>query len=319
MSVGLIILNWNGKADTLQCLKSLPQFQGETIVVDNGSSDDSAQAIRSSFPNITLIETGRNLGYAGGNNPGIEHALKKGHEFIFLLNNDTVVDPRIMEAFLSDAAKFPEAGIFGARPCRFAEPEKLDHLGGKWNPEKGWFDLIGLGEPADFVYEQELDYACGCSLFIRRKVFETIGLLEPRYFLFWEEADFCMHAKKAGFHIRICDGAKLLHKVSASFVGGSVHKTYFVWRSRFLWIRRNLSGKEKRKVLRKVILRDIWRSHKHLFLKSLQISAQKLFLRSKNLREQELKRLQYRARTAALKDYLKGEFGKGPDWIYRKF
>jgi len=110
---------------------------------------------------------------------------------------------------------------------RFFESGKLDHLGGKWNLEKGEFDLIGLQEPADFKFKGELDYVCGGSILARREVFETIGLLEPAFFLFWEDADFCMRAKKAGFGIGICHEARLWHKVSASFNGGKPHVAYF--------------------------------------------------------------------------------------------
>ncbi|HEX4840325.1 MAG TPA: glycosyltransferase family 2 protein, partial [Rhabdochlamydiaceae bacterium] len=219
MKLSVVILNWNGKNDTLACLTSL-ENQGlpfETIVVDNGSSDDSVVEISKKFPQVILIETGKNLGYAGGNNVGIEYALKHGADVVLLLNNDTIVDRHFIRALLNASQAHPNVGIFGAYPLRMADPEKIDHLGGRWNSATATFDLIGLGEAKGFKTQQSLDYVCGCSILIRRQVFETVGLLEPTFFLFWEEADFCMRAKKAGFEIEICDEAQLLHKVSASF------------------------------------------------------------------------------------------------------
>lgn len=311
MTTAIIILNWNGVADTLACLSALAHVKGEIIVVDNGSTDSSCKAIHEQCPQVTLIKNEKNLGYAGGNNVGIEYALSKGHAFILLLNNDTLPNSDLVTVFEAYAHAHPEIGIFGAYPSRFSDPSKLDHLGGVWNPKKAVFDLVGLGEPSDFVYEGVLDYVCGCSIFIRREIFETIGLLEPRYFLFWEEADFCMRAKKAGFQIGICQKARLLHKVSASFQGGKPHTTYFWWRSRLLWISRNLSFKAKCKTYFFLLSREFWKLHKHFVLKTLQFKI------SSSL-EKERKIYQDRAALTGIYDYFKGSFGSGPSWIYRK-
>jgi len=287
-----------------------PNF--EVVVVDNGSTDDSVKVIREGFANVTLLETGKNLGYAGGNNVGIEYALKTGAELVLLLNNDTVVDERLLEAFAKEARDRSEVGIFGARPLRFFEPDKLDHLGGVWNGKKGEFDLIGLQEKEDFKYAGELDYVCGCSVLIRREVFEKIGLLEPSFFLFWEEADFCMRAKRAGFGIGICDGAKLWHKVSASFVGGKPHVAYFWWRNRFLWIERNLSPKDRRRVFWKVLMPQVGHLYKLSMLKGLELRVLKVLRSKKDLKEKEQKLHQYRASLQGFHDYVWRRFGNAP-------
>src|SRR3990167_5910342 len=99
----VIILNWNGKEDTLACLESLEKVNMpySLIVVDNGSNDDSVLAIRNTYPDIILLENRKNLGYAEGNNVGIRWALKNGADYLLILNNDTIVDPNILEGFLS--------------------------------------------------------------------------------------------------------------------------------------------------------------------------------------------------------------------------
>src|SRR5688572_13158338 len=115
MSIFVILLNWNGKNDTLECLASLqkvttPHF---IVVVDNGSTDDSVEAIKEAFPSVTLLQNETNLGYAGGNNRGISYALDKGATHLLILNNDTIVDPLFLEAFLETLETHPHIAVLG--------------------------------------------------------------------------------------------------------------------------------------------------------------------------------------------------------------
>lgn len=316
MKVSIVILNWNGKQETLDCLASLENYR-DIFVVDNGSDDDSVASIRHNFPSVTILETGVNLGYAGGNNVGIQEALKRGADAVLLLNNDTVVQSGFVEAFVKSAEQKPSVGIWGGYPLRFYDLQKLDHLGGVWNPAQGNFELIGLGAPNGFQTDVPLDYVCGCSIFIRREVFEVIGLLESKFFLFWEEADFCMRAKKAGFGVAICKEALLRHKVSASFVGGSPHKKYFWWRGRLLWIERNCSLEEKEKLFDELLLPELWHYKKLYWIKRFELAFLKL-MKGKNLSEKENKVRQYRAILQGMRDYSTQTFGAGPSWLFKK-
>ncbi|MBP7075263.1 MAG: glycosyltransferase family 2 protein [Rhabdochlamydiaceae bacterium] len=316
MKATIVILNWNGKKDTLACLKSLSPYK-DIIVVDNGSHDDSVHEIKKQFPWVQVIETGINLGYAGGNNVGIEAALRQGAEAVLLLNNDTVVDPEMMNSFIESAEKNPSVGIWGGYPLRFSDPEHLDHLGGVWQSEKGDFELIGLSAKKGFCTDKKLDYVCGCSIFIRREVFDKIGLLETKFFLFWEESDFAMRAKKAGFGIEVCYEAILFHKVSASFIGGSPHKKYFWWRGRLLWIERNCSPEEKKRLFSKLLNPELWHYKKLLWIKGAELRLLKL-LRKQNTQEKEEKLKQYRAALQGLRDYKSNQFGSGPSWLYAR-
>lgn len=316
MKLTVVILNWNGKNDTVACLKSLPA-EISTVVVDNGSTDDSVNVISQEFPQVTLLKTGKNLGYAGGNNVGIEHALAEKADLVLLLNNDTIVDESFISALKQAAEKNPECGIFGAYPLRYSDPEKLDHLGGVWNRETASFDLIGLGAPDGFRTDQPLDYVCGCSILIRAEVFKTIGFLEPTFFLFWEEADFCVRAKKAGFGIDICYEAKLLHKVSASFVGGSPHKTYFWWRGRCLWIERNCTPEEKQHHYKTALNPELIHLFKLRWIKQFELFFLQL-LRKQNLERKKNKLLEYRAALQAFSDYQHHKFGPEPSWLMKR-
>lgn len=320
MKLSVVILNWNGKNDTLACLASLQNVEAppfEIVVVDNGSHDDSITEISKQFPAVAVLPTGKNLGYAGGNNVGIEYALQQGADLILLLNNDTVVDRHFIAALLKSSQESKNVGIFGAYPLRFSAREKLDHLGGKWNSATGTFDLIGLEAPKGFRTDQPLDYVCGCSILVRRQVFETVGLLEPTFFLFWEEADFCMRAKRAGFGIDVCYEAQLFHKVSASFIGGTPHKTYFWWRGRCLWMERNCSKEEKQRLYQTILLPQLRHLLKLRLLKNMQFLLLRL-LQKKDLSQKKAKLLQYRAALEGYRDFRKARFGSGPSWLFNR-
>lgn len=322
--IAIIVLNWNGKKDTLACLESLKDLSYpnyETIVVDNGSTDGSIAAIVERFPQLLLIETGDNLGFAEGNNVGIRKALERGAELLFLLNNDTVVASDILECFVETFRLHPEAGILGAKIFLHDQRDTLDHLGGTWNPKTGVFEFIGLRQKEDgrqLQDPQEIDYVCGAGLIVKRAVIEAVGYLEPRFFLIWEESDFCFRARKAGFKTMTCPQAKLWHKVSASFVGGKPHSTYFWWRNRLLWIERNCPLRERWSLIVRVLVPDILHMLKIRLLKKLQLFFLKLLKPKADLKEKELKLLKNRAALCGVRDYLLRRFGNGPSWIYKK-
>jgi GT2 family glycosyltransferase len=311
-NIFIVILNWNGKKDTLACLDSVvkldyPNFR--TLVVDNGSSDDSCREIRLKFPHITLLETGKNLGFSEGNNVAINQALQQGADAVLLLNNDTVVSPDLLTRFSEKMAENPSAGIYGATLFRFDEPTKLDHLGGMWNKKTARFDLIEENPP------KELDYVCGAALLAKREVFEKVGFLESRFFLFWEEADFCFQAKKQGFSSITCPDAKVWHKVSASFVGGKPHKNYYWWRNRLLWMERNLSFYEKLFLSFRVLLPEITHLLKLKYIKSLELFVFGFLFSEKKITQKKSQLLQYKASIQGVKDYVFRRFGSGPAWL----
>lgn len=244
-TISIVILNWNGRDDTLACLESLaridyPNFR--VIVADNGSSDGSVDAIRSAYPDVHLIENRANLGFAAGNNSAISHALESGAEFIFLLNNDTVVDPAILSAFVDAAERMPGGGVFGAKIYHYGDKQKLWYAGGYWDARTLSFNEHGAGEldRGQFDTLTETEWVIGCAMFIRAEVFRSVGLLEPSFFLNNEEIDFCSRAKRAGFTCVYVPMAHLWHKISVSFGGeDSPLKEYFSARNRLLWARRN--------------------------------------------------------------------------------
>lgn len=314
----IIIVNWNGKQDTLTCLNSLQLLDYsnyQIVIVDNGSNDDSISAIKLQFPHHLLLENHTNLGFTGGNNVGIQYALNHKADFILLLNNDTKVSSDLLKHFTLGFQQFPKAGILGAKIYLMQNEGKLDHFGGAWNPKKGIFDLIGL-HALDENWNEAfcIDYVCGAAMMIKKEVFEQIGLLESRFFLIWEESDFCMRARRKGFEIISYPSAKIWHKVSASFKG-KTHNTYFWWRNRFLWIERNCAFNQLLSIYIRVLIPEIFQLLKIYLLKSIQFICFKHFYTKAEQEKKRIKLLIYKAALKGIKDYLLRRFGPGPDWI----
>lgn len=310
--IAIIILNWNGKNDTLECLASLEKVtykNFQPIVVDNGSTDDSVPAIRKAYPEAIILENKANLGFSEGNNAGIEWALRQGAEWVLLLNNDTVVAPDFLDAFMRAAKEKPHAKILGAKILRYDKPEIIDHLGGFWSPELGEFCCPETGQDDHpYLEMREVDYVCGAALLMHRSVPETIGLLEPNFFLFWEESDYCFRAKRAKLQVWTAPEAKIWHKISASFTGGKPHMHYFWWRSRLLWIERNCAPKEKHLLYRKVIVPQLGKLLRHFMVKT----AMQWFCPNEKRKEQT-RRL--KAGCLGAYHFYRRKFGNCPGWL----
>jgi len=252
-----------------------------------------------------MIPTHQNLGFAEGNNVGIRYALSSGADYLLLLNNDTVVDAHFLDAFVAQ-----NDDIMGSKLYQYHDKNRFDHLGGNWNKQKGHFDLIGANQIDEGQYDTPLDvdYVCGAGLFAKRRVFEKTGPLEPLFFLYWEESDFCARAKKHGFTIRTCPQSKIYHKVSASFSGGKPHTTYYNWRGRLLFVKRNCTFKEKCRLMRKIFFPEILKIYRHSLLKQLQSLAN----------PQKRKDLQtLESAKQGIKDFTYNRFGIAPNSIFQ--
>jgi GT2 family glycosyltransferase len=219
--VSVIVLNWNGGNDTVGCLSSLQSLNYENcgvLVIDNGSTDDSAALIREAFPEVEVLETGQNLGFAGGCNVGIRRALAQRADFIWLLNNDTTVDPGALKAMVEKAGSDPRIGIVGSAIYNMEERERLQCWGG------GYVNFL-LGRPRHFlkpVEDAKLQFITGASLMISRAAVEAIGELDERFFMYWEDADYCFRLRRGGWRIAVASQSKVWHKAPTAVGRGSV-------------------------------------------------------------------------------------------------
>ncbi|RME97168.1 MAG: glycosyltransferase family 2 protein [Chloroflexi bacterium] len=248
MNVAVIILNWNGRDDTLACLRSLhtvdyPHF--EIVLVDNHSTDDSVAAIRAEFPDITLIETETNLGFVGGNNIGLRYAQEKLFDAALLLNNDTEVSPEFLRLLVDAAAADPKIGIVGPSIFYFDAPATLWSAGGKIDWRNGVTSMVGLNEKDTGQFgtaPRPVDFVTGCALLIKLNVVAQIGLLDDRFFAYYEETEWCVRAARAGYQILHVPAAKIWHKISPQAREASPQVHYYMTRNRLLFLNAARAG-----------------------------------------------------------------------------
>ncbi len=241
--VVIIIINWNGIGDTIECLESLKNIKYSNysvIVVDNGSSGDDVAVLGQMFGDwVDLLCNHTNLGFTGGNNVGIRHALRNGVDYILLLNNDVTVEPDFLRNLVMFAETREDAGIFGPSVCSYSSPSILDSTGGRLSLWRGWSANNNAG--ASFSqrprHPEEVDFVEGCCMLIKRSVIEHIGLLDDQYFAYWEETDFCLRANRSGFKVMVVPESRIYHKGGGSSIGP--RRLYFLIRNNILFMRKN--------------------------------------------------------------------------------
>jgi len=247
--VSIIILNWNGFDDTKECIESLLKVGYENysvIVVDNGSRGNDAEKLREFFNGkITVLETGKNLGFAGGVNVGIRYALKNYNpDYILLLNNDTIVGKNFLRILVKALETKEEYGIAGPKIYYYDAPQKIWYAGGRLTTYLIHFH-IGEGKYDAEKYNKPYitDFVTGACMLIKRKVIEKIGLLDTVYFLGWEDIDYCIRAKKVGFKCLYVPYSVIWHKVSSSYKkhGISYAQLYYGYRNRLVFRAKHLT------------------------------------------------------------------------------
>lgn len=244
--VSIIILNWNGGEDVLECLKSVKDIDYpdyEVIVVDNGSTDNSVEGIKRSFPNINLIQNNKNLGFPEGTNVGIRAATG---DYIMLLNDDTVVARNILKDLVEAMGSNANIGIAGPTILYYSEPDKIWSAGGKLS-SLGYASHIGKGLKLNkelFNKPRFVDYITGCAVLIKKEVIDKIGLLDPEYFLYFEDADFCLRAKKAGYEYMYVPSPTVWHKATGEWITNPT-QAYYYMRNAIVFARKNLTGLKK--------------------------------------------------------------------------
>ena len=228
-NVAVIVLTWNGKELTLDCLRSFARVTTPNLhilVVDNGSADDTVAAVRAlGDARVMTIENRANLGFAAGNNTGIRHALDHGADFILLLNNDTIVDPAAVDHLLAAMARESDVGIAGPKIYYFEPRDRIWFAGGEVSMWRGTARHIGIRETDRGQHDaaRDVDYVSGCALLARREVFDRVGMLDAGYRAYFEDVDLCARAERAGFRIRYVPTARVWHRISAS-TGGQLSR-----------------------------------------------------------------------------------------------
>jgi GT2 family glycosyltransferase len=234
--VAIIIVNWNGKADTLACLESLRadrHTNKHIVVVDNGSADDSVAAIRERHPELTLVEAGKNLGFTGGNNLGIRQALAAGCNYVYLLNNDTTVEPGALAELVATAEAQPRYGALTPVIYYYDRPNEVWFCGSKLDLQGGVAVHDNSSVPARTDPLVEIPWASGCAMLIPADVIRRLEGFDDRFFLNWEDVDLSLRIRRAGYRIGLVPSARIFHKV-----GRSMERTSGL--GRYYYVRNNL-------------------------------------------------------------------------------
>ncbi len=210
--VAVILVNWRGLDDTMACLAAIGASEAPrplTVVIENGSGDASAAALRAA-PNLDiLIESPVNLGFGGGCNLGIARARDAGMRFVWLLNNDARPEPGALSALLEAARADPSLGAVGSMMHETADPELVEgYNGGVVN--------FYTGQGRRSRNAQEIQFLSGASLLLRLDALASIGDFDDRFFLYWEDADLCFRPRAAGWRLAIAENSHVRHAVASS-------------------------------------------------------------------------------------------------------
>ncbi len=244
--VAVIVLNWNGTEDTVECLRSLlwaDYPRAEIIVVDNASRESPRARIAAEFPSVTYLETAHNLGYAGGNNVGIRHALARGYEYVFVLNNDTIVEPDFLTHAVAVAESDPSIGVVGIKILAWDQPDHVWVAYGRVTYRQSLIGLVGYYGRDDGTYDQQrdVDWVPGTAMLFPRHALERVGLFDEAFFAYHEDVDWCTLAREQGLRVVFAPRARIYHKGHRSS-GGKGYVTprqYLAGRNMVLFVRKH--------------------------------------------------------------------------------
>ena len=244
--LSIITVNYNGLKDTCALIDSIPFNEDmEVIVVDNGSIENEASILHEQYPNIKVIRSDQNLGFAGGNNLGIKAAKGK---YLFLINNDTIFRKFNPETLIKRLEFSPKIGMVCPKirfawdncPIQYAGYTPLSHITIRNR-------AIGFGEEDKGQYDvaHQTPYAHGAAMMLKREIIDKVGPMPECYFLYYEELDWSMIMTRTGYEIWYEPASTIYHKESQSTGQNSPLRTYYITRNRLLLVKRNFTGLKK--------------------------------------------------------------------------
>jgi GT2 family glycosyltransferase len=248
-SIWIILLNWNGLADTMACLASLRDaapgpYCVRTLVVDSASQTDPRPALAAAFPAVRLERLERNMGFTGGCNYGMRLALAEGADYVVLLNNDTVVEPGFLAPLIEQLERHDEVGVAGPLIALFEPPDRIWFAGGRFTLATGGARHRLLGRPTAAAPRAPFatDFMSGCCMALRARDLRRHGLFEEGYFAYYEDVELCLRLRRAGLAAVCVPQSRIRHRVSASTrqAGGPAPLAYYFGiRNRVALVRRH--------------------------------------------------------------------------------
>jgi GT2 family glycosyltransferase len=255
IDISIITVNYNGLNDTCALIDTIPfdEYSLEVIVVDNASREDEASVISERYPQVKVIRSNKNLGFAGGNNLGIKAALG---DYLFFVNNDTLffrgaryeVRGAGIDSLIKRLKSNPNIGAVCPKirfawddaPIQFAGYTPLSSITIRNRP-------IGFGESDKGQYNEAhpTPYAHGAAMMVKKEVIEKAGLMPEDYFLYYEELDWSMMMRRAGYEIWYEPTFTIFHKESQATGQNSPLRTFYITRNRLLFAKRNVNAPDK--------------------------------------------------------------------------
>jgi GT2 family glycosyltransferase len=244
-AVQIVVLNWNGWEHTLRCLEALDELRhpsAHILVVDNGSTDGSERHLRNRRPDLEILQTGANLGYAGGNNIGLRRALARGAEFAWVLNNDTLPEASALAELLACMHRDVRLGVLASR-ARTGDGRQQEGLAFSttdaraWNffGEEGQIVCSGCPSPGDF---HDAAILAGPSLLFRTRALAEVGLFDESYFHFFEEMDLVERLREAGWRAGLACRSSVQHEEGASLSHVTHQALYYLYRNHLAYRRK---------------------------------------------------------------------------------
>jgi hypothetical protein len=242
-SVCTVILNYNNYSDTIETISSVLSLEyvaNSVLLVENSSDKTIIRKIRTKFPNLSIIENKKNLGYAGGNNVGIQKAVASGADYIFLLNNDVKLENDVLQKCVSAMEKIPGCGACQPIIVTSGNREKVWSAGTQM-----YFGYPRLFRKGTKIQRNGIRFSpfglVGCAILFRRSALEQIGFFDDSLFLLHEETDWCIRARKKNYSLLIVSDAIVYHKISTTIGKFSKIYLYYIGRNWLLVGKKNFS------------------------------------------------------------------------------
>ena len=247
----IIVVNYNGFSDTVECVESLKKinytnFEHEIIVVDNGSINDFEKLKNKlEVDNVVVLDAGSNLGFSGGNNVGIRYAIDNGADYILLLNNDTLVEPDFLNHMVRTAKENNGDAVVTNKIMCEAERNIIWYAGGSFNSKTSRTVAFGINEKdcEKYSVKCEVSFASGCCMLIPINIINAVGLMCEDYFLYCEDTDYCLRILNAGFKILYEPKAKIYHKINSSTSKIAGIQAYYLVRNKLYIISKFIKPK----------------------------------------------------------------------------
>jgi len=245
-TVYAVLLTWNQRADTLECLESLFRMSYpdlRVVLVDNASTDGTLLAVLERFPQVHCLANEVNEGFAAAINQGCRYALEQGAPYVLILNNDTVAAPDMLTHLMAHVA--PDVGMLVPKIYFHAQPNVIWSVGAEVSP---WTletveEARGSLDQGQWETVRERSFVTMCAALLPRAVLEQVGVLDERFFYYFDDIDWSLRVREAGFRILLVPQAKLWHNV-ASASGGldTPYERYWMARSGVLYFRKHIHG-----------------------------------------------------------------------------